>query len=354
LAITCPCGDLAAPDAVDKRQKTHSVLLMVIDPAARAATKTTRRRRTSFRAELVRLGGRWLLKHRSRNDVTLEQIRRRVALAARLVPKPPPSTRTLTVDAGGVRADRVSTPPSECGRHILFLHGGGFIVGSPALYRHFTWRIASAARAHVLAIDYRLAPEHPFPAALDDAVAAYRWLLTDGAEPRQMAVMGDSAGGGLALSLLLRLRDESIPLPAAAVALSPWTDLAMTGLSLKLNAEADPLVSPQQARHFVDYYLAGTDPRSPYVSPMYGEPTGLPPTIIQVGSDEALRDDAVRMAERMRGAGCRVELEIWQRMPHVWHLFAPVMPEARQAIERIGAFVIEAIRPQHPAAARRL
>ena len=302
----------------------------------------------------MRLGGRWLLKHRSRNDVTLEQIRRRVALAARLVPKPPPSIRTLTVDAGGVRADRVSTPPSECGRHILFLHGGGFIVGSPALYRHFTWRIASAARAHLLAIDYRLAPEHPFPAALDDAVAAYRWLLTDGAEPRQMAVMGDSAGGGLALSLLLRLRDDSIPLPAAAVALSPWTDLAMTGLSFKLNAEADPLVNPQQARHFVDYYLAGADPRSPYVSPMYGEPTGLPPTIIQVGSDEALRDDAVRMAERMRAAGCRVELEIWQRMPHVWHLFAPVMPEARQAIERIGAFVIEAIRPQRPAADRRL
>jgi acetyl esterase/lipase len=354
VAFTCRCGDFAVPDAVDKRQKTHNVLLMVIDRAARPATQTIRRRRASLQAELVRLGGRWLLKHRNRGDLTIEQIRRRVAIAERLVPKPPASTRTLTVAAGGVRADRVSTSLSEFGRHILYLHGGGFIVGSPAIYRHFMWRIASAARAHVLAIDYRLAPEHPFPAALDDAVAAYRWLLTDGAEPQQIAVMGDSAGGGLALSLLLRLRDESIPLPAAAVALSPWTDLAMTGLSLELNAEADPLVSPQQARHFVDYYLAGTDPRSPYVSPLYGEPTGLPPTIIQVGSDEALLDDAVRMAERMRGAGCRVELEIWQRMPHVWHLFAPVMPEARQAIERIGAFVIEAIRPQRPAADRRL
>jgi len=296
----------------------------------------------------VRLGGRWLLKRHGRNDVTIEQKRRHAATAARLVPKPPAGTETLAVDAGGVRADRVSTRLSECCRHILFLHGGGFIVGSPALYRHFTWRIASAARARVLSVDYRLAPEHPFPAALDDAVTAYRWLLADGAEPQRIAVMGDSAGGGLALSLLLRLRDESIRLPAAAVALSPWTDLALTGLSFKLNASADPLVSTEQARRFVDYYLAGADPRTPYASPLYGKPEGLPPTIIQVGSDEVLRDDAVRMADRMRAAGCRVELEIWPRMPHVWHLFAPVMPEARRAIERIGAFVTNAMRPLHP------
>jgi epsilon-lactone hydrolase len=293
----------------------------------------------------VRLGGRWLLKHRGRNDVTIEQKRRRAAMAARLVPKPPAGTQTLAVDAGGVMADRVSTALSESCRHILFLHGGGFIVGSPALYRHVTWRIASAACARVLCVDYRLAPEHPFPAALDDAITAYRWLLAEGAKAQRIVVMGDSAGGGLALSLLLRLRDEGIPLPAAAVALSPWTDLALTGLSFKLNASADPLISTEQARHFVDYYLAGADPRSPYASPLYGEPAGLPPTIIQVGSDEVLRDDAVRMADRMRAAGCQVELEIWPRMPHVWHLFAPVMPEARQAIERIGAFVAEAIKP---------
>src|SRR5262249_10347860 len=128
-------------------------------------------------------------------------------------------------------------------------------------------------------------------------------------------------------------------------ALSPWTDLALTGLSLKLNARADPLVNTKQARRFVDYYLAGADPRLPDASPLYGEPAGLPPTLIQVGSDEVLRDDAQRMADRMRAAGCRVELEIWPRMPHVWHLFAPIMPEDRQAIERIGAFIMEAIRP---------
>jgi len=327
---------------------------MVIDPPDSAAITTTCRQRASLRAEMVRLGARWLLKRRGRNDVTIEQMRRRAATVERLVPKPAAGTRTLALYAGGVRADRVSTPLSECCRHVFFLHGGGFIVGSPALYRHFTWRIASAAHARLLVVDYRLAPEHPFPAALDDAVMAYRWLLADGAKPQQIAVMGDSAGGGLTLSLLLRLRDQRIPLPAAAVAMSPWTDLALTGPSLKLNARADPLVSPEQARRFVDYYLAGTDPRSPYASPLYGNPVGLPPTIIQVGSDEVLRDDAVRMADRMHAAGCWVELEIWPRMPHVWHLFAPVMPEARQAIERIGEFVTAVIRPPHPAADRPL
>jgi monoterpene epsilon-lactone hydrolase len=287
-----------------------------------------------------------MLKHRTRRDATVEQKRRRAAAAERFVPPPPPGTRTLAVDAGGVRAHRIATRASQPGRHVLFLHGGGFIAGSPALYRNLTWRIASAARARVLSVDYRLAPEHPFPAALDDAVAAYRWLLAEGAVPERMAVMGDSAGGGLALSLLLRLRDDGVPLPAAAAAVSPWTDLAMTGRSFTVNAGVDPLLSAEQARRFVHHYLAGTDPRSPYASPLYGEPGGLPPTIIQVGSDEVLRDDAVRMAERMRAAGCRVQLEIWPRMPHVWHLFAPVMPEAHRAIARIGEFVAEAMRPQ--------
>lgn len=327
---------------------------MVMDRPAPSGATTTRQQRASLRAEMVRLGGRWLLKHCGRSDVTIDQKRRRVAAVQRLVPKPPAETQTLAVDADGVSADRVSTPLSQDCRHVFFLHGGGFIIGSPALYRHFTWRIASAARAHVLAVDYRLAPEHPFPAALDDAVVAYRWLLTDGALPRQIAVMGDSAGGGLVLSLLLRLRDLRIPLPAAAVALSPWTDLALTGSSLKLNAGVDPMVSPCHVQRFVDCYLGGADPRSPYASPLYGNLAGLPPTLIQVGSDEVLRDDAVRMADRMNAARCPVELEIWPRMPHVWHLFAPVMPEARQAIARIGEFVTAVIRPRHPGVGRPL
>jgi acetyl esterase/lipase len=190
----------------------------------------------------------------------------------------------------------------------------------------------------VLAIDYRLAPEHPFPAALDDALSAYRWLLDGGAAPDKILVMGDSAGGGLTLAALLKLRDDSLPLPAAAVALSPWTDLALTGASLKLNARSDPMLNVEHLPMLAQEYLAGADPRLPYISPLYGDLAGLPPVLLQVGGDEILRDDAVRMHERLRDAGCQSELEVWPRMPHVWHAFAPVLPEARRAIASIGAF----------------
>jgi acetyl esterase/lipase len=273
--------------------------------------------------------------------MTIEQKRRRAIAVTRLLPHPPAEVANLPVDVGGLKAARISTPATQKDRHILFLHGGGFILGSSSQYRHFTWRLAAAARAQVLAPDYRLAPEHPFPAAADDAVTAYQWLLANGADPKRLAVVGDSAGGGLTFSLLLRLRDEGLPLPAAAVALSPWTDLALTGASLTRNEAADPMVSVEQARQIVDHYLAGADPRSPYASPLYGDLTGLPPSLIQVGSDEVLRDDATRMADRLRSAGCRAELEIWPRMPHAWQLFAPLIPEAGRAIERIGAFVQE-------------
>jgi acetyl esterase/lipase len=196
-----------------------------------------------------------------------------------------------------------------------------------------------ATRAVVVIVDHRLAPEHPYPASLDDAVNAYRALLADGADPQRMTVMGESSGGGLMLAMLLKLRDEGTPLPAAAVALSPWTDLALTGHSMKLNAKADPMIRSEEGPRLASQYLAGADPRTPYASPLYGDPAGLPPTLIQVGSDEVLLDDSVRMAERMRAAGCQVELEIWPRMPHAWHVWARMMPEAHAAIDRIGAFV---------------
>ncbi len=292
----------------------------------------------SLRAEIVRLGTRWLLKGKGVGAGIAER-RQRAAATGRLVPHPPPTIRTAKVEAGGVAAEWVAAAAHD-DRHILYLHGGGFAIGSPALYRHVTWRLAAAARARLLAIDYRLAPEHPFPAALDDALAAYRWLLDQGADPRRIAVIGDSAGGGLVFSLLLRCRDEGrLPLPACAVALSPWTDLALSGASLRVNARADPFIDGSDMPLLAGWYLDGADPCNPYASPLYGDPSGLPPSLIQVGSDEVLRDDATRMAERLRAAGCEVALEIWPRMPHVWQLFAEVMPEARRAIAGIGAFV---------------
>jgi epsilon-lactone hydrolase len=302
----------------------------------------------SLRAELVRIGVRWFIKRRRRP--TVAAARRSIRAAARWIPSPPAGTDVRAVNAGGIPGEFVATAASRLDRHLLFLHGGGYVTGSPALYRHFTWRIATwriatAARARVLAIDYRLAPEHPFPAALDDALVAYRWLLAGTADPQRTAVIGDSAGGGLALALLLRLRDDGLERPAAAVALSPWTDLALTGASLSLNAKSDPMLNVADARLFASCYLAGADPRNPYASPLYGNPAGLPPVLIHVGSDEILHDDAVCMAENLRAAGCQVQIEVWPRMPHGWHLFAPVLPEARTAIARIGAFADQVLAP---------
>jgi acetyl esterase/lipase len=184
-----------------------------------------------------------------------------------------------------------------------------------------------------------LAPEHPFPAALEDAVAGYTSLAEKTPDTRQLLLMGDSAGGGLALCLLLKLRDDGRPLPAAAVALSPWTDLALTGPSLKSNAEADPMLDAEGLPEFARHYLAGADPTTPYASPLYGDTAGLPPVLIQVGSDEILRDDAIRMAEKLSKDNPRSKLEIWPRMPHAWQLFVPVLPEAHRAIAHIGDFI---------------
>ena len=295
--------------------------------------------RASFQAELVRLGARFFIKHAAPAGAGIEARRRRMHAYERWVPRPPAGVETVATTLGGVPASLVTAPQSAPHRHILFPHGGAYIAGSALIYRHITWRFAIAAEARLAAIDYRLAPEHPFPAALDDVTAAWHALIEKGADPQHCAVMGDSAGGGLALALALRLRDRAEPLPAAIVALSPWTDLAISGRSCRDNAVYDPVLKGEDLEMLAAQYLGGADPRNPYVSPLYGDPRGLPPTLLQVGSDEILRDDSERMAQRMREARCDVTLEVWPRMPHVWHGFAPVLPEARRAIVRIGEFV---------------
>jgi monoterpene epsilon-lactone hydrolase len=293
----------------------------------------------SLAARVMRVGLRMVAKPVMRANRSVEAARWQLRLADRLVPHPPRGTETVSLDAGGVPAERVTTTASRHDRHVLYLHGGGYVAGWAGLCRDLTWRLATLCRACVLGIDYRLAPEHPFPAALDDAVAAYRWLLAQGADPKRIALMGDSAGGGLVLAALLRLRDEGVELPAAAAVVSPWTDLALTGESFHLNAAIDPLIPVEQAPRVVALCLAGADPRNPYASPLYGDPTGLPPTLILVGSDEVLRDDAVRIADKMRAAGCHVEIEVWPRMWHAWYLSTRVLPEAKAAMARIAAFM---------------
>jgi monoterpene epsilon-lactone hydrolase len=292
----------------------------------------------SLRAELLGLGIRTFLKRRG-HHFDVEAWRSDMRTMERLVPRPPAHSASVGVSTGQLTFHRVTTPASRPENNVLYLHGGGYVSGSPAHYRHFTWRIADAVRARVWALEYRLAPEHPFPAALEDAVAGYTWLADKMLDTRRLFVIGDSAGAGLALSLLLKLRDDGRPLPGAAVAMSPWTDLALTGRSLMSNAAADPMLNADNLPQLVQYYLAGVDPRTPYASPLYGDPAGLPPVLIQVGSDEILRDDAVRMAEKLRQENPHSRLEIWSRMPHVWQLFVPVLPEAHRAIAQIGKFI---------------
>lgn len=294
----------------------------------------------SLRAELLRLGLRAFLKP-SAGALDLELWRRRMRATERLVPRPPGRCQTTEMRSGGLIFQRVIMPASRPERAVLYLHGGGYVSGGPCHYRHFTWRIADALSATVWVLAYRLAPEHPFPAALEDAAEACAFLAGNASERGRLFVMGDSAGGGLTLALLLKLRDEERSLPCAAIVLSPWTDLALTGPSLKENASADPMLNPSHLPDIARLYLAGCDPRAPYASPLYGDAAHLPPVLIQVGSDESLRDDAVRMAEKLARYNSQSRLEVWPRMPHCWQLCVPVLPEARRAIKQIASFVAE-------------
>jgi epsilon-lactone hydrolase len=250
----------------------------------------------------------------------------------------PGDVRTEPVEIDGLRAEWVRPPESRPDRVLLYLHGGGYMLGSLNTHRELVARLARALGANALHVDYRLAPENPFPAAVDDATAAYRWLLASGVAPRSITIAGDSAGGGLALATLLALRDAGEPLPAAYVGLSPWTDLEGTGDSAQAGAVDDPMISGPGIRVTGELYLGGADPRTPLASPLYGDFAGLPPMLILVGTREVLLDDSTRLAERARAAGVDVELEVWQDLIHVWPFFGPDMPESRDAVALIAEF----------------
>ncbi len=243
------------------------------------------------------------------------------------------------VDAGGVPAEWIAAPGAQADRVILYLHGGGYVIGSINSHRELASRISRGSQARALSIDYRLAPENPFPAGLEDATAAYRWLLSTGVEPTRVVVAGDSAGGGLTLATLLALRDAGTPLPAAGVCLSPWTDLEGTGDSAKPGAVDDPMVQLDGLVAMGRHYLGGADPRDPLAAPLYADYTGLPPLLIQVGTREILLDDATRVAERAKQCGVDVTLEPWEGLIHVWHAFGPTVPESQEAVARIGEFI---------------
>ena len=245
----------------------------------------------------------------------------------------------ISVHANKVPAEWIITPKTSADRVILYLHGGSYNSGSITSHRSLAANIANAAKARALIIDYRLAPEYPFPAAVEDARAAYRWLLENQFSPDHIIVAGDSCGGGLALSLLISLRDEQQPLPAAAVCLSPWTNLTCTGESWETNLKKDLMLDSGALIKSARLYLGGSDPRMPLASPLYADLKGLPPLLIQVGSEELFLSDATRFAEQAQAAGVKVTLQVWKGMQHEWHFAANILPEGRQAIEQIGQYI---------------
>jgi epsilon-lactone hydrolase len=249
-------------------------------------------------------------------------------------------TTIVSVRAGGVPGHWFSRPESHSDRVIIYLHGGGYSVGSVRSHRDLIARLCKSSGARVLALDYRLAPEYPFPAQLDDALVAYRWLLGQGIHPARVAIAGESAGAGLTLSTLIRLRELGEPLPATAVLISPWVDLEARGASFHENRGFD-FVTRAAIEAYTRRFVRRHERRHPLAAPIHARLHGLPPLLIQVGEVEALRDDGVSLAALVEAAGGKVKLEIWDDMIHAFHVFAPMLPAARDAIDRIAAHISE-------------
>ena len=239
----------------------------------------------------------------------------------------------------GITVEWIVPPERSAKSVILYLHGGAWVLGWYQNHRSLVARIGQASHCRVLAVDYRLAPENPYPAALEDSITAYRWLLKDGIAPDQTVIAGDSVGANLAIATLMALRDAGDPLPAAAVCISPMTDLACTGETFHTNK--DVLLTAKFALLMSRHYVGNEDPRSPLISPHYGNMMGLPPLLVHAGEDEILLSDAERLADNARNAGVNVRLAVWPRMWHVWHIWGPHLPEAKQAVDAIGDYVRE-------------
>ena len=272
------------------------------------------------------------------DSLTTAERRAQYERAEKVFPTPP-DVKVERVNVPAAPAEWLRPPSAVPGRVVVYLHGGGYVIGSPRSHRHLAAAIAGAAGASALLLDYRLAPEHPFPAAVEDATAAYRWLLDQATAPEHIVIAGDSAGGGLTVATVLALREARVPLPAGGVCISPWVDLTCSGASYATKAAADPIVRRAGVEEMARAYLGATPPRTPLASPLFADLRGLPPLLIHVGSDEVLLDDAVQLAERAKAAGVDATLEIYDRMIHVWHWFLPMLDEAQTAVEAIGRFV---------------
>jgi len=247
------------------------------------------------------------------------------------------------VSANGVPAEWTSTPGAARDAAILYAHGGGYVIGSLDSHRHLVAELGRAANAVALALDYRLAPEHPFPAPVEDTLAAYRFLLAQGFKPERIAIAGDSAGGGLVVAAMVAIREAGLAQPGCGWCLSPWIDMEATGASMESKAAVDPMVQKAGILDMAGLYLGGADPRSPLAAPLYADLAGLAPLLIQVGAAETLLDDAIRLAQRAGAADVRVDLQIWPEMVHVWPLFHPELRAGNRALDAAGAFIRDAL-----------
>ncbi|MFX1344229.1 MAG: alpha/beta hydrolase [Promethearchaeota archaeon] len=276
-------------------------------------------------------------------EPSVEEMRESFEQIASMV-KVPKDAKCEPINAGGVPAEWISVPESIKDRVLLYFHGGGYVAGSINSHREYCVRLARASKTRVLLVGYRLAPEHPFPAALEDAVKAYQWLISsEEILPKNLVIAGESAGGGLTVATLLKLRDDNVELPIAGVSLSPFMDMAVTGDSLKTKAEIDPLATQEMLEFDAKLYLGGEDSRNPLASPLYADLKGLPPLYIQVGSAEILLDDSIRFVDAAKAAGVDVKFEIWDDMIHMFQMFATMAPEGQDAINKIGEFVLKSM-----------
>jgi len=274
-----------------------------------------------------------------RGEIPVALARERLDKLASRVPKMPMKIDCSVQMLEGLALHWFLPPDRGKNRVVLYLHGGAYMAGSPmTTHRELISRLAIRTGMAFVAVNYRKAPESPFPAALEDVSKAYRWLLEKYNE-NQISVMGDSAGGGLALALVLLLRDQSLPLPAKIVALSPLADLAGTGQSLQQNKDTDAMVPGWLINQVANLYSGGKELTHPYISPLYGDFNGFPDTMIQVSDSEVLLDDSRRLADKMRAARVPVQLDIWHKLPHVWQAFAAVIPEGRAAINDVARFL---------------
>lgn len=276
-------------------------------------------------------------------EETVRRIRRSLKPSRLIRPLIPPGVSWKRVEAAGIRGEWVSwngAEAREANDCLYYLHGGGYVFGSPESHRNLTAGLTAATRIRTFALDYRLAPEHPFPAAVEDAVAGYRWLLDQGIAPQRIIIGGDSAGGGLTMATLLWLREAGLPLPAGAFLLSPWTDLACTGESLQLNDHRDAMLCRKEVHRFSKVYYGHASPHDPLVSPLYANFSALPPLRIYASNSEILLDDSVRLAERARFDGVEVDLRIWDDQLHAWPVMLNLrIPEARAVVNELADFI---------------